>query len=155
MLFNVMCIKSGSPLLIINILSIHPEQQWITTLFDSWIRFERVDIFSKSEDCSVNTKCFSKEPFEMNGNSLLVQIWRAAGGTLEVFTYFSILWNCVRILECWSTWCSYLVSEVWSHYKDEADYWVVITNSTAIPHWWTCKSGWNDLKSTKSFKEDL
>lgn len=69
---------------------------------------------------------------------LSVQLWCVVGGTLEVFTYFSILWNCIMILECWSAWCSYLAREVWSHYRGEADYFVVMTKSTAITHWRTC-----------------
>lgn len=58
---------------------------------------------------------------------LLVQLWRVVCGALEVFTYFSILWNCNMILECWSTPCSYMVSKMWSHYGGEAGYFVVLT----------------------------
>lgn len=150
------------------------EARWIWPFsYISGSTFDSFSVFcffllNTSENCSADGV---KEQIEVNRNTdtsgsmafffkLSVQLWRAAGGALEVFNYFSILWNCITILECWSTPCSYMVSKMWSHYGGGAGYyflwfWQKVYCDHSLKNFAiVCKSGWNNLKSTIGlFKE--
>lgn len=61
---------------------------------------------NKRERTICRDKTVFKQPAFLNFSVLL---WRVVGETLEVFTYFSILWNCIMNVE--RTRCSYQVSK--------------------------------------------